>query len=177
MVRRIDYPRFCWNNSLRMVLLRTTGSWKRQWVQYGIQSRSHFHFENCVERNKNKDLIIKYRKAILTYGWIKSIMHKYLISGHSQNHGNSAHSNAERHIKKTRQLDPNYLTYRYVSLMRSVELLTCHILCKSCAVTIFIISKVLTLRNRTLVSGKSYSAQDFKVMLLTMKYSGLKQPP
>lgn len=43
-----------------------------------------------------------YQKAILSFKGITSKTHIYLISGHSQNEGNSEHSNLERQIKEVR---------------------------------------------------------------------------
>lgn len=62
-----------------------------------------------------------YRKAILTFKWIKSITHKYLIPGHTQNEGDSAHSNIEKQIKKARKSGPIYVPDHYVSIIRSAK--------------------------------------------------------
>lgn len=43
-----------------------------------------------------------YLFALMKYPKIKSIIHKYLISGHTQNEGDSVHSIIEKAIKKTK---------------------------------------------------------------------------
>lgn len=45
-------------------------------------------------------------------------MHKYLIYGHIQNKGDSAHSNTEKQIKKARKSGAIYVPDQYVSLIR-----------------------------------------------------------
>lgn len=49
---------------------------------------------------------------------IKSITHKFLIRGHTQNQGDNAHSIIEREIKKCKKSGPIYVPDQYVQIMR-----------------------------------------------------------
>ncbi|KAL7636965.1 UNVERIFIED_CONTAM: hypothetical protein RMT77_012723 [Armadillidium vulgare] len=151
-----------------------------------------FYSDNCAGQNKNKNIVTMYRKAILTFKWIKSITHKYLITGHSQNEGDSAHSNIEKQIRKARKSGPIYVPDHYVSLIRSAKKTgkpyTVHELCyddfydfqkdgieidrKNTDKEIFKISDVKIFRiaqdkPNELLYKNSYGEQDFKVVLLT----------
>lgn len=52
---------------------------------------------------------------------IKSITHKYLIRGHSQNEGDSVHSVIERAIKEAKKTRPIYGPEQYISLIQSAK--------------------------------------------------------
>lgn len=54
-----------------------------------------FYTDNCSAQNKNKYLLSLYHYAIKVLG-VVSITHKYLVVGHTQNQGDSAHSTIER---------------------------------------------------------------------------------
>lgn len=47
--------------------------------------------------------------------------HKYLIAGHTQNEGDSAHSVIERQIKRARTAGPIYLPEQYYALIRTAK--------------------------------------------------------
>lgn len=53
-----------------------------------------------------------YTNAILTFKSIKSITHKYLITGHSQNEGDNVHSVIERKIQRFVKSAPIYVPDR-----------------------------------------------------------------
>lgn len=57
-----------------------------------------FYSDNCAGQNKNKYILTEYLYTISHYK-IKSIVHKYLIKGHSQNVGDSVHSLIERQVQ------------------------------------------------------------------------------
>lgn len=54
-----------------------------------------FYSDNCAWQQKNKFMIALYLNAVIHLN-VKSITHKYLIKGHTQNEGDSAHSLIER---------------------------------------------------------------------------------
>lgn len=58
-----------------------------------------FYSDNCVAQNKNKFLLGMYLYCV-THMDIKSITHKYLIIGHTENEGDSMHSCIEREKKE-----------------------------------------------------------------------------
>lgn len=59
-----------------------------------------FYSDNCTGQNKNKFIFALYMFAVSKLNNIKTVTHKYLITGHTQNEGDSAHSVIERHIEK-----------------------------------------------------------------------------
>lgn len=80
-----------------------------------------FYSDNCAGQNKNRNLIAMYRAALMTFDSINTITHKFLITGRTQNEGDSAHSVIEREIKKARKASPIYVPEQYVSLIRSAK--------------------------------------------------------
>lgn len=77
--------------------------------------------DNCGGQQKNRYLISMYLYAVANYDHLNSITHKYLITGHSQNEGDSAHSLIERAIKKSLKSGPIYVPEQYVSVVRTVK--------------------------------------------------------
>ncbi|KAM3960074.1 uncharacterized protein ACR2FA_005875 [Aphomia sociella] len=55
--------------------------------------------DNCTGQNKNKFIVALYLYAV-THLNIKSITHKFLVKGHTQNEGDNIHSLIEKEIKK-----------------------------------------------------------------------------
>lgn len=128
----------------------------------------------------------------MTFKWIKSITHKYLICGNTQNEGDSAQSNIEKQIKKARKSGPIYVPDQYGSLIRSTKKTgkpyIVHELCfdefcdlknqrieinkKKTDKETFKISDIKICRidqdkPNELMYKNSYGEQDFKVVLLT----------
>nr|CAI5833693.1 unnamed protein product [Callosobruchus analis] len=58
-----------------------------------------FYSDNCQQ--KNRFMFSMYLYAVQKFPQIKSITHKFLIKGHSQNEGDSVHSVIERSIKRS----------------------------------------------------------------------------
>lgn len=79
-----------------------------------------FYSDNCAGQQKNKFMIAMYLYAVRYLG-IKSITHKYLIKGHTQNEGDSAHSLIERQTKRMLKSGPIYTTEGFVSIIRSAK--------------------------------------------------------
>lgn len=52
---------------------------------------------------------------------INSVCHKFLISGHSQNEGDNAHSLIEKSIKRAKKSGPIYVPDQYVNLIRDAK--------------------------------------------------------
>lgn len=52
---------------------------------------------------------------------VKSITHKYLITGHTQNEGDSAHSLIERNVKRLLKSGPMYTPDTFISAIRTAR--------------------------------------------------------
>lgn len=52
---------------------------------------------------------------------INSITHKFLIRGHTQNEGDTAHSIIEKNIKRSKKSGPIYVPDQYISLIRTAK--------------------------------------------------------
>lgn len=76
--------------------------------------------DNCGGQQKNKFMLSMYAYAV-TVLKIKSITHKFLIQGHTQNEGDSAHSIIERATKKTLRSGPIYVPSQYFSIIRNAK--------------------------------------------------------
>lgn len=80
-----------------------------------------FYSDNCTGQQKNKFFISMYLHAVATIPSLKTITHKFLIKGHTQNENDSAHSVIERNIKKSLRSGPIYSPDQYVSLIRTAK--------------------------------------------------------
>lgn len=76
-----------------------------------------FYSDNCAGQNKNKFMVSLYLYAIAKLN-IHSITHKFLVVGHTQNEGDSAHSVIEKQITKTLKSGPIYIPSQYVTLIQ-----------------------------------------------------------
>lgn len=61
-----------------------------------------------------------YYYAVMTLA-IKSVTHKFLIRGHTQNEGDTAHSLIEKAIKKAKRTGPIYVPDQYVQVIRGAK--------------------------------------------------------
>lgn len=79
-----------------------------------------FYSDNCGGQQKNKFLLSAYAYAVnkLT---VKSITHKFLIRGHSQNEGDNVHSVIEKQIKRYSQSGPIYIPEQYKTLIGTAK--------------------------------------------------------
>lgn len=79
-----------------------------------------FYSDNCAGQQKNKFMLGLYFYAVRYLG-IKSITHKYLVVGHTQNEGDSAHSLIERQMKRQLRSGPVYTPEGFVSAIRAAK--------------------------------------------------------
>lgn len=79
-----------------------------------------FYSDNCVGQQKNKFMLALYLYAVRYLG-LKSITHKYLIKGHTQNEGDSAHSLIERQVKRQLRGGPIYSPEGFISAIRAAK--------------------------------------------------------
>lgn len=80
-----------------------------------------FYSDNCCGQQKNRFVFSMYIFALLKYPKIKSITHKYLITGHTQNEGDSVHSTIEKAIKKNLKSGPIYVPSQYALIIRNAK--------------------------------------------------------
>lgn len=59
-----------------------------------------FYSDNCSGQQKNKYLLSLYAYAVAKYPTVRSVTHKYLIIGHTQNEGDNVHSVIEKQVKR-----------------------------------------------------------------------------
>lgn len=76
-----------------------------------------FYSDNCVGQNKNKFIVTMYLYAIAKVN-IKSITHKFLTVGHTQNEGDAMHSTIERQKKKVLRTGPIYVPAQWPVIIR-----------------------------------------------------------
>ncbi|KAL4711225.1 hypothetical protein ACJJTC_019066 [Scirpophaga incertulas] len=79
-----------------------------------------FYSDNCAGQQKNKFMIALYYYAVQFLN-IRSITHKYLIKGHTQNEGDSAHSLIERQVKKQLKGGPMYTPEAFISAIKMAK--------------------------------------------------------
>lgn len=80
-----------------------------------------FYSDNCVGQQKNRYILTMYIYALMTNTNIKSITHKFLLMGHTQNEGDSAHSVIERQVKRALKSGPIFTPTEYVALIKSAK--------------------------------------------------------
>lgn len=76
--------------------------------------------DNCCGQQKNSFVfgMYMYANQILK---IKSITHKFLIKGHTQNEGDNVHSVIEKKVKSILKSGPIYTPPEYVGIIRSAK--------------------------------------------------------
>lgn len=80
-----------------------------------------FYSDNCAGQQKNKFMIAMYLFTVQKFTNIKSITHKFLIKGHTQNEGDSAHSQIERQIKKDLKKGPLYTPDGFINAIKNAR--------------------------------------------------------
>lgn len=79
-----------------------------------------FYSDNCVGQNKNKMLVSMYLYAINNFD-IKSITHKFLTVGHTQNEGDSMHATIEREKRRVLRSGPIYVPSQWPVIIRAAK--------------------------------------------------------
>lgn len=79
-----------------------------------------FYSDNCCGQNKNKYITSLYMFAVQTLN-IKSITHKFLIKGHTQNEADSVHSLIQRQIQDNLKSGPIYTPDQYVAIIKTAK--------------------------------------------------------
>lgn len=76
-----------------------------------------FYSDNCCGQNKNKFIACMYLYAVACLD-IPAITHKYLITGHSQNEGDSMHSCIEREKRRVLKSGPIYVPTQWIPVIK-----------------------------------------------------------
>ncbi|XP_022818610.1 uncharacterized protein LOC111351076 isoform X1 [Spodoptera litura] len=79
-----------------------------------------FYTDNCGGQQKNRFIFSLYLYAVKTLA-VNKITHKFLIRGHTQNEGDTAHSIIEKAIKKAKKSGAIYVPDQYVQIIRSAK--------------------------------------------------------
>lgn len=77
-----------------------------------------FYSDNCCGQQKNKYLLAAYAYALPKFN-VRSIEHKFLICGHSQNEVDNVHSVIEKQMKRHLKSGPIYMPDQYATLLRT----------------------------------------------------------
>ncbi|CAK1598252.1 unnamed protein product [Parnassius mnemosyne] len=79
-----------------------------------------FYSDNCCGQQKNQFMFSLYLYALKNLP-IKSIIHKFLVKGHTQNEGDAVHSTIEREIKKLLKSGPIYVPDQYIAAIKNAR--------------------------------------------------------
>lgn len=90
-------------------------------VSHGSAVDFTFYSDNCGGQNKNKFILALYTYCVLHYEKLNSITHKFLVTGHTQNEGDSVHSVIEKCIKRSLKSGPIYVPSQYAQLIRTAK--------------------------------------------------------
>lgn len=80
-----------------------------------------FYSDNCCGQNKNTFIFLMFKYALRKYEFVNSISHNFLVKGHTQNEGDSAHALIQREISKSLKRGPIYTPQQYIALMRTAK--------------------------------------------------------
>lgn len=79
-----------------------------------------FYSDNCCGQQKNRFVFAMYHFAVTKLN-INSIQHNFLIRGHTQNEGDTAHSVIEKAITRAKKSGPIYIPEQYISIIRGAK--------------------------------------------------------
>lgn len=80
-----------------------------------------FYSDNCCGQQKNKFMLAMYQHALNELPKLKSITHKFLIKGHTQNEGDAIHSMIQRNITRALKSSPIYVPDQYITLIKTAK--------------------------------------------------------
>lgn len=113
---------FFWNESIAKRGVNEIGSCIQIFLQENCQTQQPvvFYSDNAAGQNKNKAIASLYLFAVQTLS-IPRITHKYLVSGHSQNEGDSMHATIERQKKRSLKSGPIYTPTQWTPLIQTAK--------------------------------------------------------
>lgn len=80
-----------------------------------------FYSDNCCGQQKNKFMVSMYQYATNTLPKLRSITHKFLIKGHTQNEGDAVHSTIQKNITRALKSSPIYVPDQYITLIKTAK--------------------------------------------------------
>ncbi|XP_046970419.1 uncharacterized protein LOC124537590 [Vanessa cardui] len=80
-----------------------------------------FYSDNCCGQQKNKFMVSMYQYATGAFPKLRSITHKFLIKGHTQNEGDAVHSMIQRNISRALRSSPIYVPDQYITLIKTAK--------------------------------------------------------
>lgn len=80
-----------------------------------------FYSDNCTGQNKNKYMSAMFLYAVQKLPNIAEIDHKFLICGHTQNEGDTAHSLIEKAVKRYSRTSPIYTPVTYCDIIKMAK--------------------------------------------------------
>lgn len=80
-----------------------------------------FYSDNCSGQNKNKYLFSLYLFCVMYNKKIKTITHKFLEKGHTQNEGDSMHATIEKEKKRVSKSGPIYIPAQWATIIKSAK--------------------------------------------------------
>lgn len=80
-----------------------------------------FYSDNCCGQQKNQSMINMYKLAVNTLKNVHTITHKFLVKGHTQNEGDSAHSIIEKAVKRALLSGPIFVPSQYAMIIKTAK--------------------------------------------------------
>lgn len=109
---------YLWHEGVGLRGANELGSCILQFLKSECQGKEViFYSDNCCGQNKNKYIAAMYLYAVQVYD-IPSITHKFLITGHTQNEGDSMHSCIEKEKKRALRSGPIYVPSQWVPIVK-----------------------------------------------------------
>lgn len=125
-----------------------------------------FYSDNCGGQQKNRFMLALYLYAVNILD-LDSITHKFLIKGHSQNEGDSAHSLIERQIKRLLKSGPIYVPETFLTAIRMAKKKGEPFRVKECDHEFFMNIKVLANEIGPMMNMKELKISEVKVLKVT----------
>lgn len=121
-----DVTCFVWHEGEAERGVNEIGSCVLMFIEKEVSKRNGdiefiFYTDNCAGQQKNKFMPCLYQYAIRKYPTIKSITHKFLIRGHTQNEGDSVNSAIEREVKQQLKKGSMYLPDDFIDSIRAAR--------------------------------------------------------
>lgn len=125
-----------------------------------------FYSDNCGGQQKNRFMLALYLYAVNILD-LDSITHKFLIKGHSQNEGDSAHSLIERQVKRLLKSGPIYVPETFLTAIRMAKKKGEPFRVKECDHEFFMNIKVLANEIGPMMNMKELKISEVKVLKVT----------
>lgn len=88
---------------------------------HGEQYDVVLYTDNCPGQQKNQFLVALYCYEVQKLPHIRTITHKFLVRGHTQNEGDCAHSLIEKETKRFLKGSPIYVPDQYIDIIKNAK--------------------------------------------------------